>query len=361
VNDAETDRAPEDDSPDRQVLASVLEIASATAGAEDLDTVLATLAHNLGRLFPIDAAALALVEEGGLAVREVVIEAATARRDPGYPVDDGSHLMSWIIKEGRPLWRNDAATEVRFAATPGLAPMKSDMVIPLRARGRIIGAFRVACRRRHAFDPEDFELLQRCADLTAVAVENQRLLQTTRRLAETDGVTGVFNHRYGIALLREVLERAAQGERPAAILMADIDHFKRFNDTYGHQVGDEVLRLVAQTLVRGLRRSDVVARYGGEEFVAILPDTDRAAALALAERVREAVATGAPPAGGLPRGLRVTISVGVAGFPADAVTPVELLVAADQALYHAKHAGRDRVCAAGASPADATGRDDARS
>ena len=341
------DRSAEVDSPDRRILVSVLEIASATAGAENLDTVLETLARALGRLFPVDAASLALVEEGGLWVREVVARAAEARRDPEYPADDGTHLMSWVIKGGRPLWRNDTTTEVRFRETPGLVGMKSDMVIPLRARGRIMGAFRVACRRHHAFDPEDFELLQRCADLTAVAVETQRLLQTTRRLAETDGVTGVYNHRQSVVLLREALERARRDGRPAALLMIDIDHFKRFNDTYGHQAGDEVLRLVAQSVVRALRRTDVVARYGGEEFAAILQDADRAAAVALAERVRQAVETGAPTATGPPRGLQVTISIGVATFPADAMTPVELVAAADQALYQAKHEGRNRVRAAG--------------
>ncbi len=341
------DRSAETDSPERSILGSILEIAAATAGAEDLETVLETLARALGRLFPVDSAALALVEEGSLCLREVMAGTAGARRDPEYSADDGAHLMSWVIRVGRPLWRNDLTTEVRFQETPGLAGMKSDMVIPLRARGRIIGAFRVACRRSHAFDLEDFELLQRCADLTAVAVETQRLLQTTRRLAETDGVTGVYNHRQCAALLREALERAGRGGRPAALLMIDIDYFKRFNDTYGHQAGDEALRGVAQAVVRALRRTDVVARYGGEEFAAILQDADREAALVLAERVRQAVASGTPASTGLPRGIQVTISIGVAVYPSDATTPVELVAAADRALYCAKREGRNQVRAVG--------------
>jgi len=152
LSEAVGDRSAESDGPERSLLDSVLEIAAATAGAEDLETVLETLARALGRLFPVDSAALALVDEGSLSLREVMAGATGARREPEYSEDDGAHLMSWVIRVGRPLWRNDLTTEVRFRETPGLAGMKSDMVIPLRARGRIIGAFRVACRRSHGFD-----------------------------------------------------------------------------------------------------------------------------------------------------------------------------------------------------------------
>jgi diguanylate cyclase (GGDEF)-like protein len=334
-------------SADRRVLLSFMEIAAATAGAEDLDGVLETIARALGRLFPVDGAALGLLEDGSVVVREILRSGATVRRDPERLPADGSHLMSWAIRRGRPLWRNDVPSELRFAESLPASGLRSDMVIPLRARGELIGAFLVGSRRRHAFDREDFEVLQRCSDMTAVAVETQRLLLATRRLSETDGVTGVFNHRHFATLIRQEVERARRLDRPVALLMIDIDNFKRFNDTYGHQAGDEVLRHVAQLVARLLRRSDVVARYGGEEFAAILQDAAADGASPVAEKIRQEVEKSALALPGLPRHLRVTVSIGLASFPADARNATELVGAADRGLYRAKRTGKNRVCPAG--------------
>jgi diguanylate cyclase (GGDEF)-like protein len=331
------------DPTERRILRGFMEIASATAAVEDLDGVLESIAAALGRLFPVDGAALGLVDGDQMVVREILRDGRPARRDPERLPDDGSHLLSWVGRAGRALWRNDVATELRFAASLPGRQAGSDMAIPLRVRGSIMGVLRVSCRRRHAFDPEDFEVLQRCSDLLSVAVETQRLLLNTRRMAETDGVTGVFNHRYFVTALRQELDRARRLDRPLALVMVDIDHFKRFNDTYGHQVGDEVLRHVAQTVARTLRRSDVVSRYGGEEFVAILQDVDRRSALAVAEKLRHEIERGRLQVASTPRPLEVTISAGIAAFPDDARTPAELLACADGGLYEAKRGGRNRV------------------
>jgi len=325
-----------------------MEIASATAGADDLDSVLETIARSLRRLFPVDGAALGLLEGESILVREII------RRGPAPPLEperlpaDATHLLGWVITRDRALWRNDVTAEMRFAESVKTPGMKSDMTIPLRARGQVMGAFRVACRRRHAFDPEDFEVLKRCADMTAVAVETQRLLLATKRLAELDGVTGVYNHRHFRTLLDQEIERARRLERPVSLVMIDIDHFKRFNDTYGHQTGDEVLRHVAQLAARALRRSDAVARYGGEEFVVLLADATIEDALPVAEKIRVEVERNPLTIGGTLRPLPVTISLGVATFPIDAVNGPGLVAVADRALYQAKSAGRNRVCRAAA-------------
>jgi len=321
-----------------------MEIASATAGADDLDTVLETIARSLRRLFPVDGAALGLLEGDGITVREVF------KRRPASPVEperlpaDASHLMGWVIRKDRALWRSDVPAEMRFAESVARGGMKSDMTIPLKARGRVMGAFRVACRRRHAFDPEDFEVLKRCADMTAVAVETQRLLLATKRLAELDGVTGVFNHRHFRTLLDQEIDRARRARRPAALIMVDIDYFKRFNDTYGHQAGDEVLRHVAQLTARVLRRSDAVARYGGEEFVVLLPGARTEEALPVAETIRAEVEKNPLTLTGMPRPLHVTVSLGIASFPDDAINGPELVAVADRGLYQAKERGRNRAC-----------------
>ena len=162
-------------------------------------------------------------------------------------------------------------------------------------------------------------------------------------LALTDSLTGVFNRRYVSAHLPRLLDRAADSNKPVSILMFDIDHFKRVNDTFGHDVGDEVLREVAVRSARNLRNFDLVARLGGEEFVVIMPDTDGEAALMVAERLRQRIGD-TPFAISAPVGeITVTVSVGVAVGGRVGDTVDTLIKRADEALYEAKRTGRNRV------------------
>jgi diguanylate cyclase (GGDEF)-like protein len=174
---------------------------------------------------------------------------------------------------------------------------------------------------------------------------NERL----SKLAITDGLTGLYNHRFLHEQLRLEVERALRTGVPLAMLMIDVDHFKLYNDRHGHPSGDEVLRGVARLLTEERRANDVVARYGGEEFAILLAGIDKPAAAALAERLRERIAFYSFAHGAEQPGGRLTVSVGVAACPTDARTAEGLLQAADAALYLAKKAGRDRVVVADAS------------
>jgi len=334
------------------VLMSLLHMASATAAAESLDRLLAAIAAELERLFPVDRADAALAENGYLAASIVAgrATAGAARAAGRYPIDE-SHHLGWVMSRAQAIWRNDIPAELRFRETLPRAGMASDMAIPLRSHGRVTGALRVASRRAFAYEPEDFDLLQRLADFVAVAVENQRLLDAHRRMAEVDGLTGVCNHRHFRTLLARETERARQLSQSLALVMVDVDHFKRVNDDHGHPVGDAVLRHVAGLLARRVRRSDVVSRYGGEEFAILLPGSDAAAAARLAEELRAGLASGSGHDGDSPSPVPVTASFGVASIPADAATETELVEAADRALYRAKRSGRNRVERAGAGPA----------
>jgi diguanylate cyclase (GGDEF)-like protein len=164
----------------------------------------------------------------------------------------------------------------------------------------------------------------------------------TKRLANTDGLTGLYNRRSFQERLQQEVERASRYHRPLSLIMIDVDHFKTYNDTYGHVQGDAVLVEVARTLKQFSRASDIVARYGGEEFVLILPETDRASATALGKRLRGHIERRKFPGEAQLPGHVLTISVGVASY-----TPPEsqeaLLAAADMALYQAKREGRNRV------------------
>jgi diguanylate cyclase (GGDEF)-like protein len=194
--------------------------------------------------------------------------------------------------------------------------------------------------KNHALIEMNRELEAKVAERTrALAVANERL----SRLAETDGLTGLYNHRYLQELLQREIERGKRSGLPVSLLMIDVDHFKQYNDRHGHPAGDEILRQLAQLMDTDRRANDVVARYGGEEFAVLLVDTDKQTAAHVAERLRQHVAEHAFPDGaGQPDG-RLTISVGVAAYPVDAASAAGLVESADHALYQAKRAGRDCV------------------
>ena len=167
-----------------------------------------------------------------------------------------------------------------------------------------------------------------------------------KELSVTDGLTGLYNHKYFHDKLTEEIRRTERYFRPLSLIMIDVDHFKEFNDTNGHPEGDRLLKFLATTLKENVRAEDIAARYGGEEFAVILPETVKDAALVLAERLRKAVAERDFPGGDTQPGGKLTISLGVATFTEDADNADGLLKAADDALYRAKKKGRNRVEAA---------------
>lgn len=172
--------------------------------------------------------------------------------------------------------------------------------------------------------------------LLASKAEAERL----HELAVTDGLTQVANHRHFQERLREEFRRAQRYDDPLALILVDLDHFKNVNDTFGHQVGDEVLTAVAACVTAAVRETDFVARYGGEEFAVLLPKTHLAGALTVAQRI----ATDMPRLKAGPPGLRVTGSFGVSGFPGRSVNTAEQLIkTADEALYRAKREGRNKI------------------
>ncbi len=183
-------------------------------------------------------------------------------------------------------------------------------------------------------------------ELQAKTLELERLNSALSDMANKDGLTGLFNHRFFRELLEREISRQKRHGRPLSLVMIDIDHFKRFNDSFGHLAGDAALRRVGRILQSGCRASSVAARYGGEEFAILLPETVKEGAVVLAERIRTTVEETRFPGSGPEDAGALTLSCGVAAFGEDGSEATTLLRAADAALYRAKACGRNTTCAA---------------
>jgi diguanylate cyclase (GGDEF)-like protein len=305
-------------------------------------------------MVPLDFGAVTLCEpEGGGRQRHRVARchppAAEGGSGPleGLCFADNAGLVSAAVRLGSALPGRELRAEAAMifdenTRVRGLASLK---VLPLRAGGGVLGTLVVGSRRRGALGPEAARQLEVIAMQAADALLRARLFERTETLATTDGLTGLVNHRTFQARLDERLAEARRYGRRLSLILTDIDHFKAVNDTHGHPAGDRVLQGVARVLAREARTTDLVARYGGEEFAIVMPETDAAGALVIAERIRERVAEAAFDVEGGP--LRVTLSLGVATFPGDADAKAPLVEAADGCLYAAKRGGRNRTVAAG--------------
>ena len=280
---------------------------------------------------------LFFAQKEGEDVKLLAHTGVVARGVFGPPPDKGSVIE--LAMESRSAQLVSAADVDSDLWLSVLVPDARNLVIvPLSAEGHAIGALVAehGMRRGSRIERRVLAMLERFASHGALALRNAYLLEQVQELAATDGLTGVSNRYTFQNKLEGEIERAARAGEDVALAMLDIDHFKRLNDAYGHQAGDEVLRRVAGQLSEASRVYDTVARYGGEEFALVLPTTDRAEAREIVERLRREIAA----ASGKPR---VTISAGLALFPTDATTADELVAAADEALYESKRAGRNRV------------------
>jgi diguanylate cyclase (GGDEF)-like protein len=250
----------------------------------------------------------------------------------------GEGIAGKVVQSKKFMMVDDVGRSKDFKVSK-LSNVASIVCLPLLVDDDCIGVMNVSNKKLGAkFNQDDVELLLTLCGQIAVTLNNANLYH----LAITDGLTQLFISRYFQQKLHEELVRSKRYGHPFSLIMTDIDHFKKFNDTYGHQQGDVVLAMTAKIFKRVSRETDIACRYGGEEFAVILPETDLESAKGVAERFRNEVETFGFP--GLKGGeLKVTISVGVASFPDHAETEKTMIEKADKALYAAKEAGRNNV------------------
>ncbi len=300
-----------------------------------LDTAVATTDATGGIAVLADGGAPKVVAEKGL-------------RAAGLPVPErvrpGSGVLGRVAAQGVDLCGR--------LGDPGLEPAIGEpdrgrvLAVPLRRGATVNGVIAVYAPEDSApFSPDHTDAMRTLAGQAGIAVDNVRLHAEAERLSLTDAMTGLRNYRYLSMELAREIERSTRFGHPLAVVMLDIDHFKSINDTYGHPRGDAVLRELASRLIEVKREVDTLARYGGEEFAVILPETGADGAAMLAERICAVVRREPFGDGGEP--IRVTVSVGVAAFPGHGASPAVLLRTADEALYAAKHGGRDQWRLAG--------------
>jgi diguanylate cyclase (GGDEF)-like protein len=261
----------------------------------------------------------------------------------GIRFSHNTGLVSMVVQNRCPLpYRGEyeASHQVVLSKRLPWPALPSLLVLPLVIHDRALGTLILGARRRHAFGDPVRPTLEVLASHLAVSLSNARMVQKLETMATTDGPTGLFNKRAMLDSAAQKIAAAVRFDRTLALLVVDIDHFKKVNDTYGHDVGDVVIRGLAEVLKRQKRTTDIVARFGGEEFVVLCEQTDEKGAMLLAERIREELGKTSfrTPLGT----LNVTCSIGVAILPDAGRDWDALFKAADEALYVSKRSGRNR-------------------
>jgi two-component system, cell cycle response regulator len=299
----------------------------------------------------VDFAAVTLYDEADKSHEIRAVSGGDDASMVGQRYKKNAGLVSMALENKHPLpYRGEYDEKRQIVFTRKIAPpsMPSIIVLPMLVHDKPLGTLVLGSRRRAAFGDAARSTLEVLASHVAVSLANARMMRRLEELATLDGLTGLLNKRAMLEVADQKLKAAKRFGRKLAVLVVDIDHFKKVNDTYGHDAGDVVIKGLGEVLRRERRATDAVARFGGEEFVVICEETDARGAMLLAERVREELGKTifhAPKVGadGQPVTIRVTCSIGVATFPEAGAAWEEMFKASDEALYVSKRSGRNRV------------------
>lgn len=333
-------------------LLSVLEILKAISGKRSAHDILYVFVEQIARIVDTDRCSVVRISNSE---HEGHVEASHEDASVSGRIIDLKKYPELLatIGSGEKVVIDDVTTHpltMEFAEAFRKTGLRSLVVIPVVINNDQVDTLLLrAVRRDVPFTLREISFLEIVAEAAANALERAQMFDTIQqandrleKLAVTDGLTGLYNCRYFHEQFKKEYDRTIRYKHPLSCIMADVDDFKRINDTYGHLVGDAVLQEIARRIVAATRSVDIAARYGGEEFAIILPSTDKSGARTEAERLRRVISE--QPYKEVPEDTTITISLGVATFNARSMkSPKDLLRAADIALYEAKHTGKNRV------------------
>jgi len=309
----------------------------------DIDTMAQAIKNELGELITADRFSVFTTDKDGGHFRLIAHNHEENEMD-GLEMDfDKSPLMAEALRSMEEVSESDFPGS-RFAADVKRDKYTDDyaLCLPLQAGSELLGVLNINGNSNGFFDNLEFNFVALIAEILSASLKNLRQLELLRHLAITDGLTSLLNHRVFHERLSSEFDRSKRFKQPLSLMMADIDYFKKVNDTYGHPVGDQILKAIAGKLKAHLRTVDVVARYGGEEYAMLLPQTDANLARAVAERIRKDIESESFTTD---KGkLKVTVSLGICDTTVNNFdSGAQLLSKADEALYEAKNGGRNQT------------------
>ena len=307
---------------------------------QSLDSLLVRIADTLDEIVPYEALHIYEADEPKRELVPALVRSEYADEILSERFPYGEGITGWAVEHREPVLANQAHLDPRVRFVPG-TPLEPEalIVVPLVARGALKGTLNVYRIGDDAsFSDEEFELAKRLGDAAALALDNAHIRARLEREAQTDSLTGLYNHRHFHERLRRELTHASSVHENVAVVMIDIDDFKKVNDVFGHAVGDQVLAELADHLRATVRSTDVVCRIGGEEFAVIVPSSHEAHVVALATRLAERLEQVELDLAG-----RIAVSIGIAQGPEHAANPRELVACAEAAMMTAKARGKNQV------------------
>ncbi|MBA2461213.1 MAG: GGDEF domain-containing protein, partial [Actinobacteria bacterium] len=327
---------------------------------QSLDSLLVRIADTLAEIVPYEALHIYEADEPKRELIPALVRSEWAEQNERFPFGVG--ITGWAVDNREPVLANQAHLDPRVRFVPG-TPVDPEalIVVPLVARGVLKGTLNVYRIGEDAsFTEQEFELAKRFGDAAALALDNAHIRARLEHQAQTDSLTGLYNHGYFHERLRHELTLASSAHAGVALVMIDIDDFKKVNDVYGHAIGDQVLAELADVLRRTVRSTDVLCRIGGEEFAVIVPAGETKDPVALATRVAQRLGEVEFEVAG-----RIAVSIGIAHGPEHAANPRELIACAEAAMMTAKARGKNQVVlfdeSANERPDVLTEREDIRS
>ncbi len=323
-------------------LTDLFEIAKTVVSTLDLDKVLSSILRSAMDIADTPSGSIALYDEES---NMMIIHAAKGfskefMTQKSWPVRKGG-LTEKILRNKYPVIIDDTKRRRYFnnplAKAEGIEAL---VAAPLIFHDKIVGILYVDDFKKRKFSKNSLRLLSILSSFAAMSIDNAKLHEETFKLAITDGLTNLYNHRYFQEALEDEVARAKRYNLYTSLILLDIDDFKKLNDRHGHQIGDKILKKVSKSIQKSIREVDCASRYGGEEFAIILPEIDIESAYVVAERIRNSIITDT-------KGFfedadsDVTVTLGIASYPIDALDKDELIRRSDEALYYGKRTGKN--------------------